>query len=56
VLGHSLDKKVVAEGVETQYQHDFLKSIVCDEMQGHFFSRPLPEHEFEALIFKQFQS
>jgi diguanylate cyclase (GGDEF)-like protein/PAS domain S-box-containing protein len=56
VLGHSLDKKVVAEGVETQYQHDFLKSIVCDEMQGHFFSRPLPEHEFETLIFKQFQS
>jgi diguanylate cyclase (GGDEF)-like protein/PAS domain S-box-containing protein len=56
VLAHSLDKKVVAEGVETQYQHDFLKSIVCDEMQGHFFSRPLPEHEFEALIFKQFQS
>ncbi|OYZ41993.1 MAG: GGDEF domain-containing protein [Methylotenera sp. 24-45-7] len=56
VLAHSLDKKVVAEGVETQYQHDFLKSIVCDEMQGHFFSRPLPEHEFETLIFKQFQS
>lgn len=56
VLGHSLDKKVVAEGVETQYQHDFLKSIICDELQGHFFSRPLPEHEFEALIFKQFQS
>ena len=55
VLGHSLDKKVVAEGVETQYQHDFLKSITCDELQGHYFSKPLPETEFERLVLKQFK-
>lgn len=55
VLGHSLDKKVVAEGVETQYQHDFLKSIACDELQGHYFSKPLPEQAFEALILQQFK-
>lgn len=55
VLGHSLEKKVVAEGVETKYQHDFLRSIACDELQGHYFSKPLPEHEFEALILKQFK-
>ncbi len=55
VLGHSLDKKVVAEGVETQYQHDFLKSITCDELQGHYFSKPLPETEFERLVLNQFK-
>lgn len=55
-LGHSLDKKVVAEGVETQYQHDFLKSIACDELQGHHFSRPLPEAQFEALLHQHFIS
>lgn len=55
-LGHSLDKKVVAEGVETQYQHDFLKSIACDELQGHHFSRPLPEAQFEALLHQHFKS
>ncbi|MEK9825833.1 MAG: EAL domain-containing protein [Methylotenera sp.] len=55
VLGHSLQQKVVAEGVETEYQHDFLKSIACDELQGHYFSKPLPEIEFERLVLKQFK-
>jgi EAL domain-containing protein (putative c-di-GMP-specific phosphodiesterase class I) len=55
VLGQSLGKKVVAEGVETVYQHDYLKSIGCDELQGYYFSKPLPEKEFEALVLKQFQ-
>lgn len=56
VLGHSLQQKVVAEGVETEYQHDFLKSIACDELQGYYFSKPLPKQAFEALLLEQFKS
>jgi diguanylate cyclase (GGDEF)-like protein/PAS domain S-box-containing protein len=49
-LGQSLGLGVVAEGVETQFQHDFLLSVGCDEVQGYFFSKPLSEHHFDALI------
>ena len=48
-LGQSLGLCVVAEGVETQFQYDFLKSVGCDEVQGFFFSKPLPEHTFDVL-------
>ncbi len=51
-LGKSLGKKVVAEGVETNYQYEYLKSIGCDELQGYYFSKPLPEKEFEVLYLK----
>jgi diguanylate cyclase (GGDEF)-like protein len=44
-LGHSLSLTVVAEGVETKAQYDFLDKINCDEAQGFFLSRPLPESE-----------
>ena len=49
-LGQSLGLRVVAEGVETQFQHDFLISVGCDEVQGYYLSRPLMEHAFDALI------
>ena len=44
---------VVAEGVETQNQLDFLREIGCDFIQGYFFSRPIPTTDFEALEGKQ---
>lgn len=47
-LAHSLKLNVVAEGVETQEQSRLLRVLDCDEMQGYFFSKPLPRDIFEA--------
>ena len=49
-LAHSLGLKVVAEGVETQAQLDFLASVGCDEMQGYYFSRPVPEVDCTRML------
>jgi diguanylate cyclase (GGDEF)-like protein len=49
-LAHNLHLKVVAEGVETAAQLLFLRSHGCDEMQGYYFSRPLPIPECTALL------
>jgi diguanylate cyclase (GGDEF)-like protein/PAS domain S-box-containing protein len=53
VLGQSLGIEVIAEGVETQYQYDYLKSIGCDELQGYYYSKPLPEQKFEQFVIDQ---
>lgn len=50
VLGQSLGMNIVAEGVETDYQRDFLKSIHCDIYQGYLFSKPIPEQDFLVLL------
>ena len=49
-LGHKLGLEVVAEGVETQNQIDFLRKYACDEIQGFILSKPLEINEFEKLI------
>lgn len=50
VLGKNLGLKVVAEGVETKEQVEYLKKNECDEIQGFYFYRPMPANAIEALI------
>ena len=49
-LGHQFRLKVIAEGVETKEQLAFLRASGCDEIQGYYFSRPIPADEFMKFI------
>jgi diguanylate cyclase (GGDEF)-like protein/PAS domain S-box-containing protein len=49
-LAHNLKLSVIAEGVETAEQLDYLRRHGCDEMQGYYFSRPLAAGDFEQLL------
>lgn len=51
-LGHSLNLKVIAEGVETLEHQNFLKEEGCDEVQGFRYSKPVPQDEFWAFVEK----
>ena len=53
VLGQSLDLEVLAEGVETQAQFDFLKQNICNSYQGHFFSPPVEAEKCEEMLADQ---
>ena len=49
-MGKTLSLTVVAEGVETQAQEDFLRDHICDEMQGFYFSKPVEPDQFGDLL------
>jgi diguanylate cyclase (GGDEF)-like protein len=49
-LAHNLGLHVVAEGVETHEQLEFLASVGCDEMQGYYFSRPVPQTDCTQML------
>jgi len=49
-LAHNLRLRVVAEGVETEDQLRFLQLLRCDEIQGYFFSKPLPADKLVSLF------
>jgi diguanylate cyclase (GGDEF)-like protein len=49
-LARSLGLSTIAEGVETESQLGYLRSLHCNEIQGFFFSRPVPPNEFIALL------
>ncbi len=51
-MAHSLQLKVVAEGVETKEQFDFLRKLGCDQIQGYYFSKPIPSSEVVKLLYK----
>ncbi|MES2151197.1 MAG: EAL domain-containing protein [Pseudomonadota bacterium] len=52
-LAHNLKLAVIAEGVETAEQLAYLRRHGCDQMQGYYFSRPLPAAEFARLLERQ---
>lgn len=45
-----MQMRVIAEGVETQSEWDYLKSVECDLVQGYYFHKPMPEADFLALL------
>lgn len=50
-MAHKMGMSVVAEGVETKEQADYLLCLNCDHMQGHYFSKPVPVVDYEKLIY-----
>jgi diguanylate cyclase (GGDEF)-like protein len=53
-MAHNLNLHVVAEGVELEQQQIFLRDHGCDEIQGYYYSRPLPAKEFAEFLEKSF--
>lgn len=53
MIGRSMGLNVVAEGVETKEQFNYLKQNKCDKIQGFLYSKPLPEKELEDLLLRE---
>jgi EAL domain-containing protein (putative c-di-GMP-specific phosphodiesterase class I) len=53
MMGKMLNLKLVAEGVETAEQVERLRGMDCDYIQGYYYSRPLPQAEFEMYLLKE---
>ena len=53
-MANKLDLGLLAEGVETKEQIELLQSIGCDQVQGYYYAKPMPEEDFYALLEKQF--
>ncbi|MGO0881536.1 EAL domain-containing protein [Clostridioides difficile] len=53
-LAKKLNMTTVAEGIETNFQKNFLREINCDMLQGYVFSKPLPIKAFEKLMFQKY--
>ncbi len=52
-MAHGLEKCVIAEGVETDFQLDFLRNLGCDEFQGYLFAAPMPAADCTAFLRRQ---
>ena len=50
-MAHKLAIRIIAEGVETEAQHDLLAAAGCDCAQGYLYSRPVPAADFQSMFF-----
>ena len=55
-MAHGLNLLVIAEGVETQAQMDFLEASLCDEVQGYLICRPVPAEQFTEFLLAREQT
>lgn len=53
-MANKLQLGLLAEGVETKEQIELLQSIGCDQVQGYYYAKPMPEDDFFALLEKQY--
>jgi EAL domain-containing protein (putative c-di-GMP-specific phosphodiesterase class I) len=52
MLAHKLGLQVIAEGVETAEQRDFLIAVGCDYAQGYLYSAPIPPEQFQQSVWQ----